>query len=151
MAKKQGTVKRSQEADDTDFDINFFRSQSVADLAPEITKHLKEQGLVGRWLNKKRYNDNGMHPSRWRPYKLPEAMAKDSFAFGANADGYLVRGDMILGVRSVKENAQHRKFINHKTTIQSGEQKKAAGELKAMLGDDAKVYEGYEENAGDED
>ena len=88
-------------------------SNKPLQLDPELKKELEEQGLVPRWMSVKLLEQNGgFHKRGWRPYKR---ISKDntpfSELFGKNADGYVRRNDMILGVKTKEEVEAHKRYL----------------------------------------
>lgn len=106
--------------------------------------YLERNGLVGRFLWRKEYQkNNNFHASGWQV--IPDADMP-----GANAEGLIVVGDLVLGVKTKTANAAHRAEINRKTDRQSSSnvQRAKRVELQQQMnsaGLKGKVVEGYDE------
>ncbi len=151
---KGGRIPASQmnAVESSDFsheDLDFNRLK----LDPGIQKFLRDQGLVWRFINYKKYTTEGnFHAAGWRPAKIPAELAAGAvdFNFGRDPEGYLRRGDLVLATRSVGLNNAHKAKLRQRTAAQSGElHRKTADEIKQTFkesGYKGKVYEGFEEN-----
>jgi hypothetical protein len=151
---KKGKIPSSQKATiNSDFDSD---SQDFSRLRidPALKVELKEKGLSHRWINYKKFmSDGNFHQSGWVPYK-PAAKPTGAveFSFGSNPEGYVIRGDLILAVKTEEQQAHHKARLARKNAIYQQYNKQAASQLKEHLkGTKSKVYEGYEENGDDED
>lgn len=140
--------KTSKEPQVTGFSYDEFFNNRLS-LNEEQKAYLKGQGVDWRFINAANFSANGnVHRSHWKPLTLTgEAAIK----FGANAGGQVQRGDLILAVRPKEVSAKHREFLDRRNAIQKGSIKQAAKQLKQSardygVGDQTKVYEGYEEN-----
>lgn len=146
--KKQGRVPLSKKNEESamvssDLDYDIFR------LSPELLKELEEKGLAHRWLNAPKYFKGGnFHRSGWKAYRSDKKGA-DAFDAGINPEGFIIRNDMLLGVKPAAEHERWRARIRQHSARLSGTaiQGKTA-ELRAQVGElgGGKVYEGYEDN-----
>lgn len=112
--------------------------------------YLENNGLVGRFLWRKEYLKNSnFHQSGWQV--IPDADMP-----GANAEGLIVVGDLVLGVKTVAANAARKAEVQAKVDRQSGTNVIRAEKVKLQqamsnAGIKGKVIEGFEESEGDED
>lgn len=117
---------------------------------PLIKAEIEGKGLVFRWINAHKLKENfGFDSRRWIPYK-PEVKGDTAYGF-QDSEGYVRRGDLLLGVRSKEINAAHRAKIDRKNKgLAATQSKQAADELRSRLKDagikGAKIYDGYDEN-----
>lgn len=116
---------------------------------PVIKAEIEAKGLVCRWINAHKLKENyGFDARRWVPYK-PESKGDSAFGF-QDSEGYVRRGDLVLGVRSKEINAAHKAKIDRKNkTLSAVQNKQAADELRMRMKDagiKAKIYDGYDEN-----
>ncbi len=143
---KKGTVPLSEKSE---VKYEFGSSASTLDIDPSLKAELKKEGLTYRWINKKQYEASGnTHRSYWQAYKRQNSEGKEAteFKFGTSPEGYIVRGDMVLAVRSLEVKAAHRKHLDSKNAALMGIQKQKARELKEMVGNMASVDDGYDES-----
>lgn len=141
--KSKSTVSSLQE------DAGFINTLG---LSADLRAELSEQGLVGRFVDYKKLKDNdGLHTKGWRIYKRPKRDTIDSqeFRFGADPNGYVRRGSLVLAVKSETEWKAHRNLLDHKAkTLKSNFAKTQAEELRQMAkehGVKTKVVEGYDD------
>lgn len=160
MSKEVSKAKKGEVFDRKD---GYFwedtTGQSKFDIPPSIAKELAQKKYEGRWLNAKLMLENqGVHRSGWKIYKSsnPDKLKKmDEFDFstGVDVDGYVRRGDMILGIKPVELQERHKQRIRAKTEAQDirNIQKKSAQVLRdtAKEGNlnDFEILEGYDENS----
>lgn len=141
--KKQPAKKPVPKVDFNPSDI--YKSQLEVDAT--LKKELTEKGLAFRWINAKEFQKNfGFHRSGWTPYKRSAATKVDSL-FGGDVEGYVRRGDLVLAVKTLEEQARHKAGLAYKTSLYSGLNKKQAQQLAEaarQAGVKTKVSEGYE-------
>lgn len=131
-----------------------FVEMSLLDVEPKIKAHLEANGATLRWINATKFKlAGGFNSKGWRPVRtsdIPEAILQGTGAgYGATAEGFLVRNDMMLAQRPKEITERHRSQLNQKAALASGKTKEAAAGIKEGLGKYGKVIEGYEENAED--
>ena len=117
--------------------------QSELELPESLKEHLEAEGLAARWINKKQYKEKGMHRMRWKPYKIPSEIS-----VGQDSEGYLSRGDLVLGAKTDEELAKHKALLRAKNERYKAFQKTHAQELKRGLessGIKTKVETGYDD------
>lgn len=150
MAKqvnKGGKTPLSQKQDSSSFEDMDY---SILNIDAELKAELDGKGLVARWLNTKKYMaDGNFHKSGWRAYKSDRKGEVGSldFNYGVNPDGYLIRGDLVLGVKKKEDQERWASRIRAKTARQMG--KNRAEELRETLdkgGLKAEIHDGYEDN-----
>jgi hypothetical protein len=123
---------------------------------PEIKKALDAKGFAIRWINAADLQAKaGYHPRGWRPVKLKECGTIPSnpqdFMYGSDPEGYIRRGELILGVRSKELNDKHKAYLEQAAAARAvtASSKAAAAELRkyaSEAGVDMKIQEGFEEN-----
>lgn len=117
----------------------------------EIKAEAKAKGLEVKWLNSIHLSrNNGYHRSGWAAFKFEGGKPAGSFGMGVNAEGFVVRGDMIIGARKLEVGDQFRERIakrNHKLNQFT---KSAADELRQQVKGAGRVLEGYENDDGEE-
>lgn len=112
--------------------------------------YLTANGLVGRFLWRKEYEkNNNFHRSGWKV--IPDADMP-----GSNAEGLVIVGDLVLGVRTEKQNTAHKADIAAKTARQSplAVQRAKKAELQQAMdsaGIKGRVTEGYDESDSDDE
>lgn len=132
---------------DTALETDYFY------VSPEIVREIKSKGMVHRWINAKKLQDNyGFDRRQWKPYKKNEGASVTSNSFGGtDSEGYIRRGDLILAVRPQAVNDRVASEIRRKNgNLQKSQQKVAAEEMRQSLKESGvagiKVHEGYDEN-----
>lgn len=150
--QKKGRMPISQKSTENS-DFAGPTDTSLLRLAPEQRRELDGKGLAFRWISLKEFQANGnFHKNGYVPYKF-ESLKKpaEEFAFGSHPEGYLIRKELVLAVVPKEEHAAHKARIRQRTQAQSQVVKTAASQMRqALKGSGAKVYEGYEENGGDD-
>jgi hypothetical protein len=126
----------------------FGNTLSVSE---EIHKALSEKGLVYRWISMKKFSDNGnSHEYGWRPVKRSEcANVESSPNDGNDPNGFIRRGDLVLGVRSKVLNDQHNQYLRQEAQRSSSlhSQKRHAEELrKHAESQGIRITEGYDDD-----
>lgn len=145
MAKKEGKVpltlkQKIEAAIDNDY--------SILRVEPALRKELEAKGLAIRWINAPKYRQGGnFHRTGWRAFQFDMKKEGEKAAqYGATAEGYILRHDLMLAVKSQEEQARHRERIRNRTKQLSFNQDRAAEELKEVMGAAGKVHSGYDEN-----
>ena len=144
--------KKPTETKTADPQIRFDRSEFFDNrlaLPQGLKTHLAEKGLDYRFLNASQFRLNGGHQSHWTVFKL-EGNASD---FGLNAvtpEGYIVRGDLILGTRPKMISREHKKYLAERNARNKGYNKQKAKEMKQLakdhgVEDHSRILEGYDE------
>jgi hypothetical protein len=136
------TVKKQK------YEFDFSKEPSLVDIDPETQKELDSKGLVGKYINATKLRANfGTDPRGWRPYK-PDVKGSLANTFGADPEGYVRRGDLILAVLPKEQHARLKAKVQYRTDMQSSasQRQKAAQELQQTVGSAAKVKIGYDEN-----
>ncbi len=147
IAQKEEQI--SSDFSNEEFDFNILK------LDPELKAELEGQGLAWRWLNAPKYLTGGnYHRSGWRAYRKDVSKADRGsldFNLGVSPEGYIIRNDLILGVKKKEEQAKWKRYLQHKAKIQSGksdngERAQDLREKARSAGMKVKVYEGYDDN-----
>lgn len=152
MSIKDGKKPISQKPAKASIFMNDDVFGNHLSIPEDVQKELDEQGLHGRWLNAKTLHSNqGYHPKGWSVYRR-KSVDKDAtaFKFGADPDGIIRRGDLILGVKTKEKYENHKAFLESKAQRYSNVNSNHADELRSLMGTaglkKAKVFEGYDEN-----
>lgn len=123
-----------------------------------VLKELEEKQYSYRWLNaKEMLEKRGLHRSGWKIYRAAnpdKVKSKDEFDFsiGVDADGYVRRGDLILGIKPVELQERHKERVREKTRNQDVTrlQQQRAREMRMQAKSagisDFEAHEGYDEN-----
>jgi hypothetical protein len=107
-------------------DREKYREMSVSQggllSVPEVlAKAFVENGLVSKWVSKRKISDGGgTHPRGWIPYEITPEQKKElpKLSLGNVVKDFLERGDMILAVKPVEFNAEHKRYLQDKTDRQ---------------------------------
>ena len=111
----------------------------------EVKEEAKSKGLEIKWLNSIQLSrNNGYHRSGWAAYKFEGGKAAGTFGLGVNAEGYVQRGDMIIGARKIELGDQYRKRIANKNAALNRFTKTAADEMRERVRGSGTVVTGYE-------
>lgn len=98
--------------DQIKFDVDGF------EVPVWIQNDIRAAGFNFKWINKKKYYADGFHKRGWEPYKLSkealESRGKDSRLNGFDPEGYFVRNDNILAIRS---NAVDEAYKSHLASL----------------------------------
>jgi len=117
------------------------------DVDAQLKAKITSEGFVCRWINRSTYIANRGDHRGWRPYQMPKSELQSKgaldFQYGVDADGYIMRGDLILAVRPAEVHQKNKQRIELRKRAQQGHQAKAAQELREKTG--MKVLEGYED------
>lgn len=148
MSKGKPTMKEpSRSVNPNEFYYN------MTELDADLIEELKSKKLEYRFINRVQFQKNGFHRSHWKPYRR-EATSERSAAdklFGADPDGFVIRGDLILAVKSAEAASQHRDFLDRKNKIlsRSAKSSEQASRLRQEiqgLGKDAQIHETEEDD-----
>lgn len=111
-------------------------NRTMVDIDPELQNFFDEKGIVVRWISQKTFYANGnLHKRGWRPYK-PESdkeFGSMGVAYGKSPEGYIQRGDLILGYMPKWRFEEHRADVQARTKRQSQVQKQTKAELMKDL------------------
>lgn len=94
-----------------------------ASTVPEgVLKYAKENDLAIRWLNPKRKSyTGGVGGNYWRPLKVAKkdfsTMGLDN-SFAVDTEGYIRKGDLVLGCRSMEIHKEHRQYLDYNNALQ---------------------------------
>lgn len=119
-----------------------------------IEEELKAKGLVPRFVSVKKIQENGgFHPMGWTPYEIEKPHTNP---LTGQAEKLFRVGDLVLATKPKAAAENHKRWLAQKSEAQSGEQKKAAKEMRDRIreGKASKhisVIEGYEESDDDKD
>lgn len=149
---KGGRLPASAKKDLDVFDI--FQEMSLLDVDPRVKEAIEAKGHTIRWINASKFKEaGGFNKHGWQPVRisdLPEAVVKGTnLAYGATAEGFMIRNDMMLASRPQELTNKHEKLLQAKALLASGKTKQAAEGIRDSLGKYGRVIEGYEENGED--
>ena len=126
-------------------EVTYENRERLALTQPQ-KDYLEQNGLVARYLKRKEYlANNNFHRSNWKVVQDPDMP-------GANADGEVIVGDLVLGVKTKEGQRKHREALERKNRAYSSPsavQKKARAELESAMREGnvkGRIHEGYEEN-----
>jgi hypothetical protein len=148
--QKSGKTVKSTEISAADREMWRPGRRTLVDIPPAIQAELDAKGFSCRWLNAKEFFKGGnVHKSGWRPY-LPEkgSSTGTDVNLGRSPEGYLQRGDLLLGYMPTWAFNEHSAEVKERTRRQSGANKRQAAELRENLrraGVDGSVDEGYDD------
>lgn len=113
MKKEPVSNKKMSSLDDIAADVSGFGERSDFDVDPAIKELMSKKGLALRWLSAKKFKeDHGFNKSGWVPLRQDHLENEDvdmsDNPFGMfNAEGFIVRGTMLLAIRSMKVHKKH--------------------------------------------
>ncbi len=153
MSKGKETKPTETPSYDSTFRDTEFAFNNKLGLPKELKEYLTSQGLDWRFLNAREYRENGnIHQAHWRAFKVPADKVGAEGFYGANAEGLVQRGDLILGVRTKAISAAHKEHINKRNQALyrqgsvEGQAKKLREVVKeSSLASETRVTEGYED------
>lgn len=116
---------------------------------PELAATLKAKGLAWRFISYPQLQKmGGTHARGWKPYK-PDSGKIDNHTFqvGADPEGFIRRGELILAVRPIELNEKHKQYLAQEAARTKGFQASKVEELREMVRDvpGMEVHEGYED------
>jgi hypothetical protein len=120
-------------------------------LDPSIIKALKAKGLAYRFVSAAKLQQNaGYHERGWTPIKRKDIEGYGTLdTFGADPEGYVRRGDLVLAVRPQALNDKHKAYIAQEANRGNHSQKSQAKELREFVknsgAEGITVIEGYDE------
>lgn len=118
--QKAGKMPKTSTEDNSDF-AGMTTDDSFVRIHPKLQQLLDKNDLTCRWLNKKDYVDNGnFHRSGWRALVLEDTeRAEIAKVHGVSPDNTVIVRDLVLGVKSKEDQANHRSKIQKKTKAYS--------------------------------
>lgn len=147
MNKESKTIKVNVKSEPdlaanyTDYFGNEFELPSA------IKQALKDQGLVARFVNASKFRDEySVHRGGWQVYNARAGGVLKSLQ-GADPEGIIRRGDLVLAVRTVDASLKHKKVLKQMNGQLKNINKLKAEELRdsaKAAGVEATVIEGYE-------
>lgn len=146
---KQGRVPVSKKSAESamvmdNFDYEIFRVDG------ELKKELEDAGLAYRWINAPKYFKGGnFHRSGWKAYRSKKAGTSEAFDSGINAEGFIIRNDMLLAVKPAADQERWKARVrNHAARLSGSAAAAKTSELKQTVSElgGGKIFEGYEEN-----
>lgn len=134
MKKENISQRATQSLDDIASEkAPEYAERSYFDIQPELAKIFKQKGLKARWLSLKKLKENGgVNKSDWTPLReshLDGLVGSDIGTF--NAEGFFVRGDMVLSVKSEAKYAAHKAKLEAAANRASNKANDDASALKA--------------------
>ena len=123
-------------------------------LPQRFKDHMKAKGYTCRYIDYKRLGEmGGFNKHGWVPYTMEpedyEILGLPATISGKDVDGFLRRGSVVLGVRSLEASNYYRQSVAKRNIQQTlaATGKPAADELRYALRGQGVVLEGYD---GDE-
>lgn len=158
IKKGESPTKPSvNEAASTNSFIAELQNQpSLTDIPKHCKEELASKNLEARWIDVVLLKKNqGHHKRNWQPYKFEclKSGGKHANPFSTmegQYEGYLMRQQMILAVKSVEEAQKRRDFIKTRTKMQSNPTKAAFKAFKEEFGGAMKVTGDDDEGDGNE-
>lgn len=131
---------------------NVLVEGSQLDVDPALRSWIENQGFTIRWVNAVKHKQaGGYNANGWKALRMkdvPESIRQSvGFSFGESPEGFLVRNDLILGIRTNEANAAHKQRLQERADNQAGKAtlRKQANRLRETLGQDAKIDDSYDE------
>ncbi len=125
-------------------------------LDADMLKLIESKGFKYRWINYKNFVEmGGTHEAHWVPLPLKQlkewgydSINAQTFLFGSDADGYIRRKDLILGIRSNAINDKHKQYLRQEAARASMVQERTADAARELVGNTQgiKVHEGYQDD-----
>ncbi len=150
MKESKPKEKSVRDPQSLSFDPNEFFQNTLA-LPQALKDQLTKEGLDWRFMNANLFRGNGnVHQAHWTPYKVTVS-ADQVGLFGLTPEGYVQRGDLILGSRPKVITEAHKQHLKRRNAQQQAFNKEKAKELRKLAQDhgvagETKVFDGYEEN-----
>lgn len=113
MKKEPISNKRVETLDDIAQDAGLAADVSAFDVDPKLKTLLSSKNLVARWISasvfKKNngYNANGWIPLRDSHLSEYDYQTTGGIYGGFNSEGFFVRGDLLLAIRSKEKHKAH--------------------------------------------
>lgn len=89
------------------------------DIDHALKAELKDNQLAYRFINFKTFKRNGFHKQHWKPYRR-SSRPDNNVLFNLDADGYTVRGDLVLAVKPYEWNDARKQELAKKNALKSG-------------------------------
>jgi len=105
---------------EVDYSTNLHDYQfNTMKLDPELREELEAQGLAYRFINANQLKRNGYHRSYWKPYQRKNKTSDgvSSRIYGADPDGFVIRGDSILAVKPKAEADAYRSMLQRRNEV----------------------------------
>jgi hypothetical protein len=136
-----------------DFNDELF-SSDITKISKELKKELQDQNLAWRFIDYKKYMDlGGYHPRGWKAYKQKrgnsDILDTEAARYGANPDGFMRRGTLVLAVRSQELNTEHKAYLKNRASRYAvSVEKQQKNELRQRAKEarlDTRIVDGYED------
>lgn len=151
---KKGIPTKQNIASKNEYHEILGNQPSLTDIPSNCKKELEEKGLEARWLDIVELKKNqGFHKRGWQPYKFDCMSGAKNNPFASNDgqfDGYLLRNQMVLGIKTKEEAKKRKDYVRMKTQLQSNPVEMQKASLKEFIGDKGKVS-GVEDTDQDSD
>jgi hypothetical protein len=89
-------------------------NRNMLEIPADISNEIESKGLEARWINLKRFTEEGFHRRGWAPFKPEKVSEANGFFFGNNPDGYIRRAELVLACRPKELGDSHRADLRHK-------------------------------------
>lgn len=147
-AESKGVKKTAQTVESTEeYKYEEFFNNTLK-VPPAVAADIESKGLSYRWKNANEYRKNyNTMQGYWTPYTAPQNLRE--MEIGANPEGKLIRGDLILAVRPEGATKAYRAHLDKRNRAHADYNKQKAQELRksaAAAGEGIQIHEGYEDN-----
>lgn len=89
-------------------------NRNMLEIPADLSKEMDGKGLEGRWINLKRFTEEGFHKRGWVPFKPEKVSETNGFFYGNNPDGFIRRAELVLACRPKELGDQHRADLKQK-------------------------------------
>jgi hypothetical protein len=100
-----------------DYQFNTMKLDS------DLQAELEASGFEWRFINLHHLKRNGFHKSYWKPYqrkaKGGDSASVASRIFGEDPDGFVIRGDSILAIKTKQDAESFRNILKRRNEILS--------------------------------
>ena len=128
-SKGRSAVEAAEEYGFAPVETGYLNSKSALDIDEALKKELKSLKFQCRWINYKTYRAQGFHKRQWKPF-IRKSLPPDKTRFDVNADGFMVRNDLILAIKPVSYVEKHRHELREKSRFQANTQANKKKELQ---------------------
>lgn len=143
---EKGVTKPFEIEEWADSYTDFYSNTLV--VAKALQDELRGKNLEWKYINANQFRANqGHHKAHWKPYNYKSGSPVTEIQ-GVDVEGFIRRGDLILGVRPVELGNKHRAHLKAKNDLLDNITKSQADQLKESAkerGVNIKVEEGYED------
>jgi hypothetical protein len=127
-----------------------YTQNNLLTLPDQLKKYLTDQGMDWRFLNATAFRANGgRHKSDWQALRVPPDVRIGLSA--VTAEGHVIRGDLILGIRPKTISAKYKETLKERNRAYSNFGKTEATRMREEvkrkgLGEHVSISEGYDDD-----